>query len=190
MKIDGKKIAEGIRSELKSYILQLKNQSIVPKIAMITLGPESSWETYVRQKIKVASELGIKAVLINLENANDENLIQTVRQIDSDFNYHGIIIQRPIPSNFNREQVVNSISPEKDIDGFRIDSDFEVPAWLAVKHLVTESLKELKIKKSWKKLNFAVIGKGETAGEPIIRGLKKLGVEPEIIDSKTLNRDE
>src|SRR3989338_66873 len=190
MRIDGGGIAQAIREDLETQIAELAKKKIVPKIAIITLGPEASWETYVRQKIKVASELGIKAILINLENANDENLIQTVRQIDSDFNYHGIIIQRPIPSNFNREQVVNSISPEKDIDGFRIDSDFEVPAWLAVKHLVTESLKELNIKKSWKKLNFAVIGKGETAGEPIIRGLKKLGVEPEIIDSKTLNRDE
>ncbi|MBI4091710.1 MAG: bifunctional 5,10-methylenetetrahydrofolate dehydrogenase/5,10-methenyltetrahydrofolate cyclohydrolase, partial [Candidatus Levybacteria bacterium] len=186
MKIDGRRIAEEIRNELKSYILQLKNQGIVPKIAIITLGPESSWETYVRQKIKVARELGIKTVtvLINLEDSDEEKLIRTIREIDKDPNYHGIIVQRPIPPNFNRERVVNSISPKKDVDGFRPDSKFEVPVWLAVKKILESRIMNYE---SWRELNFVVLGKGETAGGPIIRGLKKMGLEPQIIDSRTTN---
>ena len=75
MKIDGRKIAEEIRDELRTKIEELSNRGIVPKIAIITLGEESSWETYVRQKIKVAGELGIKAGLINLEDAGEEKLV-------------------------------------------------------------------------------------------------------------------
>lgn len=183
MRIDGRKIAQEIRDELKSEIGELSKKGITPKIGIITLGPESSWEVYVRQKIKVAGELGIKAVLINLENADEEKLIRTVREIDSDSNYHGIIIQRPIPSNFNREEVINSILPEKDVDGFRNDSKFEIPVWLAVKRLLEESLET----RNLYKLSFVVIGKGETAGGPIIRGLRQMGVESQIIDSRTKN---
>lgn len=186
MKIDGRKIAEEIRKDLRLKIEDLRDKGITPKIAIITLGPETSWETYVRQKIRVARELGIKAVLINLEDANEEKLIRTVREIDSDLSYHGLIVQRPIPSNFNRERVVNSISPEKDVDGFRSDSKFEVPVFLAVKKII-ESVVSGQL--SVVKLRFVVIGKGETAGGPIIRGLRKLGVEPQIIDTRKQNSE-
>ena len=224
MRIDGRKIAQEIRNDLKSKIQDLRSKNIVPKIAIITLGPEDSWEIYVRQKIKVARELGIKAVLLTLENAAQNKLIRTVKQIDSDSNYHGIIVQRPMPANFDRTAIINSISPEKDIDGFRPDSKFEVPVWLAVKRLLEESLSQLSVlgsqlsesglpvvsqsvseQKNRKQTNqilktenrkpitdfsFVVLGKGETAGGPIARGLRKLGVEPQIIDSRTQNPDE
>ncbi len=188
MRIDGRKIAQEIRDELKSEIEELSKKGITPKIGIITLGPETSWEIYVRQKIKVAAELGIKAVLINLADASEEQLARTVREIDSDSNYHGIIIQRPIPSNFNREVVVNLISPEKDVDGFRDDSKFEIPVWLAVKRILDEIIRisnfEFRIS------NLVVVGKGETAGGPIIRGLRKMGIDPKIIDTRTNNRDQ
>lgn len=190
MKISGREIAQEIREELKTKILKLAEQGIVPKIAIITLGPETSWEAYVRQKIKVAGELGIKAVLINLADADEEKLLRTISKIDLDPAYHGIIVQRPMPKNINRTKVINSISPGKDIDGFRPDSKFEVPVWLAVKKLIEQSLEETGSNKKMNELSFAVLGKGETAGEPVAQGLKKLGVEPQIIDSRTQNPDE
>ncbi len=188
MRISGKTIAEEIRNKLRVRIDKLKEKGIVPKIAIITLGPESSWEIYVRQKIKVARELGIKAVLITLENADQDKLIRTVREIDSDPNYHGIIVQRPMPTTIDRTSVVSSISPEKDIDGFRPDSKFEVPVWLAVKKILHES--GIMNYELWKEKMFVVLGKGETAGGPIARGLRQLGVEPQVIDSKTQNPGE
>ena len=187
MKIDGREIAEGVRSDLKSRIQDLKTKNITPKIAIITLGDESSWATYVRQKIKVASELGIIAELVNLRDADESELLRTVSQIDNDKTYHGIIVQRPMPSSFSREKVINAISTEKDIDGFRPDSEFEVPVWLAVKKIIESRIMN---HESWSKLGFVVLGKGETAGSPAISGLKKLGIEPQVIDSKTENPDE
>ncbi len=187
MKISGRKIAGEMRAELKTQVAELTKKGIIPKIAIVTLGPESSWETYVRQKLKVADELGIRAVLINLTDANQEKLLRTVSEIDSDPNINGIIVQRPMPSAINRKAVVNAISREKDIDGFRPDSTFEVPVWLAVKRLIVESQLKLDIQKGWREFNFVVIGKGETAGGPIARGLKQMEIEPKVIDSKTKN---
>ncbi len=184
MRIDGKKIAEDIRRDLHKQIGDLIAHGITPKIAIITLGEESSWQAYVKQKIKVADELGIKAVLFDLQDANEEKLLKLIRELENDPNYHGIIVQRPLPSYINKQKIIEAVSPEKDIDGFHPQSKFEVPVWLAVKKVLedTESLNP--------NLSFAVLGRGETAGGPITTGLKKLGISPVIIDSKTENAAE
>lgn len=184
MRIDGKQIAEEIRSELKTRVEKLKDKGITPKIAIITLGDESSWASYVKQKIKVADELGIIAVLLTLEDADEEKLLKTIHEVDSDPKYHGIIVQRPMPSNINRQKVIDAISSEKDIDGFGTESPFQVPVWLAVKRIIEQTL-GTKMQNIHQ--NFVVLGKGETAGGPIVNGLKQLGFEPMLIDSKTQN---
>lgn len=190
MKISGKEIAEEIKSELKVRIEKLKERGIVPKIAIITLGDESSWAAYVRQKIKVAGELEIKAVLIPLSNANEQTLLRKIEKINKDPTFHGMIVQRPMPKSFNKQTITNAIAPEKDIDGFSPNSKFGVPVWLAVKDLIERSLKETGSNKKIGELRFAVLGKGETAGMPTINGLRKLGAEPQVIDTKTQNREE
>jgi methylenetetrahydrofolate dehydrogenase (NADP+)/methenyltetrahydrofolate cyclohydrolase len=188
MRIDGKKVAEEIRAGLKTKIAELKSRGVTPKLAIITLGDEGAWETYVRQKLRVAGELGIEAVLIPLKDASEKELLNKIEEINNDPTFHGMIVQRPMPSNIDKQTVTNAIAPEKDVDGFRDDSKFEVPVWLAVKKLLSES--GIMNYESWKNLNFVVIGKGETAGGPTIRGLKKIGVEPIMVDSKTENRSE
>lgn len=218
MRIDGKKIAEGIRKNLHKQIGDLIAKGITPKLAIITLGDESSWENYIRQKIKVADQLGIKTVLLNLKDSNEQELLKVISEVDSDPLYHGIIVQRPMPAAISKDKVINSISPEKDVDGFRPDSKFEVPVWMAVRcillsvfgnqlsvnshSVISQSVSELENRKleDWNlktengqqitDLAFVVLGKGETAGGPIARGLAKMGVEPTIIDSQTENRDD
>lgn len=187
MRIDGKKIADGIKRDLNKQIGDLISHGITPKIAIITLGPEGAWESYVRQKLKVAGELGIKAILLNLEDADSERLLKTIHEVDSDPAYHGIIVQRPLPPTIDRQKVIDAISDGKDIDGFRPDSKFEVPVWLAVRKIIESGIMN---QESWDRLKFVVLGKGETAGGPIAAGLAKMGVEPKIIDSKSENRDE
>ena len=190
MKISGKLVAEELREELKTRINKLLEKGIVPKIAIITLGAEGSWESYVKQKLKVAEELGITAVLINLKDADEEKLLKTVAEIDSDPKYHGLIVQRPMPASISREKVVNAISAEKDTDGFRPDSRCGVPVWLAAKKLMEVSLKETGLDEKRNELKFVVIGKGETAGGPTAKGLIKMGIVPTVIDSKTENPEE
>jgi len=184
MEINGREIALKIRQEIIEELKVLQKKGVFPKIAVITLGPEDTWQTYVNQKLKFANELKIKTLLINLSHSEAKTLFDIVSKLDEDKNVHGIIIQRPVPENIDREKLINSISAIKDIDGFRQDSLFEVPAWLAVKKIIEQTRGELNNKK------VVVIGKGETAGGPVIKGLKKIGVDPIVIDSKTENQKE
>ena len=97
MKIRGTKIAEKIRNNIRLKINDLRLKNITPKIAIITLGNESSWEAYVAQKLKVAAELGIDAQLIKLKDASQEELLTKIVEINDDSSFHGIIVQRPMP---------------------------------------------------------------------------------------------
>jgi methylenetetrahydrofolate dehydrogenase (NADP+)/methenyltetrahydrofolate cyclohydrolase len=213
MIIDGEKIAQEVRSKLKKKVADLISHGVTPKIAIVTLGDESSWQVYVKRKIKIADELGIKAVLFDLQDADEEKLLKLIHELEGDPKFHGIIVQRPLPSYIEKQHVIEAISPAKDIDGFHPESKFEVPVWLAVKKILLsvfggqlseESLPVISQSDSkpinreqinWNlktengklitDLKFVVLGKGETAGGPIAKGLKKMGIEPVIIDSKT-----
>ena len=200
MKIDGKALASKIIADIKTDIANLSKKGITPKVAIVTLGPEAAWESYVRQKIKLAEKLGIKTQLINIKNPTEDSLMQIVDKLNNDALIHGIIIQRPLTSHIKKDKVIYAVSPKKDIDGFIKNAYLQPPVWLSIKDIL-ETIYNLqftiyKEKNSakfieWlKEKNIAVLGKGETAGMPIIEGLIKLGVQPLIIDSKTKNKKE
>lgn len=188
MKIDGKALAEKILEEIRS---KLKN---LPQItlAIVTLGPEDSWEHYVAQKIKLAKELGIETRLINIKEPTEEKLITTIEQLNNDKSITGIIVQRPLTRHIAGEKITYAVTPKKDIDGFIKDSYFKPPVWLAVKDILSEivNLENKNLDDFLKNRTITVLGKGETAGGPVIDGLKEMGIEPNIVDSKTKNREQ
>lgn len=225
MKIDGKKLSEGIITDLKREIAEFKTNGIEPGLAIITLGEEDSWEKYVGQKIKLAEKLGIKRKLINLKNPTEKLLTEIIQTLNQDKNIHGIIVQRPLTQHIQKDKVTYAVTPKKDIDGFIKGGYFESPIWLAVKETLGKirelefeargvtreeglptarsefSPKEsgtqraLAVRESsgrtpseidWlKSKNIVVLGKGETAGQPVIEGLQAISIEPNIVDSKT-----
>lgn len=172
MKIDGKKIQEELLVNLKFKIENLKVQGIVPCIAIVTLGPEETWEAYVGQKIKLAKKLDITTKLVNLRLTNTNDVLAAISKLNEDPLIHGLIVQRPFPTYIDTERIIQSISKEKDIDGFRNDSLYEVPVWLAVKHLINQAARLLNVLEIpiWlSNQSILVIGKGETAGNPVIQ---------------------
>lgn len=193
MKINGKLLADQMQISLLQRAQDLKNHSITPKIAIITLGDEESWSTYVGAKLRLAEKLGINAELINLKDSDEKTLLATIEELNNDKSCNGLIVQRPFPQKYDREKIIYAIKKEKDIDGFRSDSPFAVPVWLAVEEIITHIEKLLdatEIHNSPIRQAISVIGKGETAGKPIINGLKKIGLFPKIIDSSTKDRKE
>jgi len=187
MKINGNKIAETILLDLKKKINDLKKQGTTPKLAIILIGEDPISKSYIRQKETTAKKLGLGTVFLNLPSSIiKEDLKEKVEEFNNDSSINGIIIQRPLPSQIDIDFATNIIVKNKDVDGFREDSFFESPISQAVleilKEIYPENLKEiLKTKK------IAVIGKGETGGEPIIKLLKEQGIDPIIIDTKTQN---
>lgn len=191
MVIDGRKLAEPIIEKIKKDIEELKEKGVTPQIAIVTLGPAAAWESYVGQKIKLAEKLEIKSTLINLTLTEREDaLLETVEKLNSDASVHGIIVQRPMPIHFDREKIVDAIKKEKDIDGFRSDSDYKVPAWLATEEIIRHIFgvpAASKYQTGPSNQAILIVGKGETAGSPIIKELTALGLNPSVIDSMTKN---
>lgn len=190
MKIDGRKIASEILEDLKNRVEKLKTRNIFPHLYIILLSDEASSESYVKQKILKANDIGVK---ITLDRTNPEistdKLLEKIDILNNDNLVHGIIVQRPMPKTLDEEKIAKAIIPQKDVDGFNPNSKFFVPVSLAV----LELLKTIHPKNfnDWlKSQKITVIGKGITAGKPIIKKLQELGIEPLIIDSKTSNKKE
>lgn len=194
MVVDGRALAEKIHEKLREETEALKTSGTTPHIAIVTFKTsEAAWASYVGQKIKLAQNLGAKASLTELQTDSKEEFKETMKRLNSNPNIHGIIVQRPFPETFDKQMVIESVVPEKDIDGFRKDSNFEYPIWRAVEYIVRHAarLDGASSLDMWLKgKNVVVVGKGETGGLPMIEGMRGLGVKPQIVDSKTENREE
>ena len=120
--INGKEIAEGICKDLQSKIELLKNKyNITPGLAVILLGADPASKVYVANKDKKAKLLGIHSQKINLPADISENkLLDHIERLNDNSNIHGILVQLPLPKHIDKNKVINSVDPEKDVDGFHI----------------------------------------------------------------------
>ena len=118
--IDGKKIASEIRSELKieiSKLVQLGKN--IPGLVAILVGENPASEIYVRSKAKACEEIGMRSKVEKLgANIDEEELLALVSKYNNDNNYHGILVQLPLPKHISEDKVIEAISPRKDVDGF------------------------------------------------------------------------
>ena len=118
--LDGKKIAADIRAELKSEIDKLKQEGKrVPGLAAILVGDNPSSQIYVNSKTKDCNEIGMKTVTEKKDASISENeLLDLIETYNSNGDYHGILVQLPLPEHINEDKVIEAISPKKDVDGF------------------------------------------------------------------------
>ncbi len=189
MKIDGRAIAQKLFESLKKDITRLKKKGIEPHLVIILVGDDPASISYVNQKKLKGEGIGCKVTVLNYEaginlpagKAGNQELFTKIQELNKDLTVHGIIVQRPVPQQINSNELDLAIDPKKDVDGFHPDSKFEPP----IAEAVLEILKSLDIKLADK--NITVIGKGQTGGGPIIQTLKRMGIKPTVIDSKTLN---
>ena len=118
--IDGKAIAEQIRNEVRRETEQLKaERGFVPGLAFILVGENPASQVYVRMKGKACEEAGFHSITERLPASVPEQvLLDKVAQFNNDPKIHGLLIQLPLPRHINEQRVIESIDPEKDVDGF------------------------------------------------------------------------
>lgn len=118
--IDGKAIAQTIRSEIASEVLHLSNKyGKVPGLAVVIVGCRKDSQSYVSMKRKACAEVGIKSFDVDLpEQVSEAELISKVHELNAHPDVHGILVQLPLPKHINEEKVLSEISIEKDVDGF------------------------------------------------------------------------
>ncbi|XP_076938987.1 bifunctional protein FolD 2-like [Bidens hawaiensis] len=118
--IDGKLIAQTIRSEIASEVSVLvEKYGKAPGLAVVIVGTRKDSQSYVGMKRKACAEVGIKSIDIDLpEDVPEAELIAKVHELNADPSVHGILVQLPLPKHINEEKVLTEISLEKDVDGF------------------------------------------------------------------------
>jgi len=118
--IKGAEVAAQIREELKKEIAELKeNHNIVPGLVTVLVGADPASQVYVGQKEKTSKELGIYSERHDLpEKTTQKDLIDLIQKLNKNPKIHGILVQLPLPKHLNEEEVLYTIDPKKDVDGF------------------------------------------------------------------------
>ena len=118
--ISGKEIAAQVRAELKSEIEELKAATgTTPGLTVVLVGENPASLVYVRNKIKACEEVGIKSVQHKLpETTTHAELLALIRELNASKEVHGILVQLPLPKQIDEEEILEEISPSKDVDGF------------------------------------------------------------------------
>ena len=118
--IDGKLLAARLREEIKSGVETLKKEKgVTPGLAVILVGNNPASVSYVTAKEKACAEAGMASREIRLPEGTDaKELVDTIRSLNSDPSIHGILVQLPLPKHISEKEVIDAISPDKDVDGF------------------------------------------------------------------------
>tara|TARA_Y100001954_G_scaffold231878_1_gene282167 strand:+ start:42 stop:896 length:855 start_codon:yes stop_codon:yes gene_type:complete len=191
--IDGKKIAEELRDKIKSDIKKMSDNN-KPGLAVILIGEHPASQIYVRNKEKFANEVGINSSVLRFDdNISEEDLKNEIKKLNDDPNVHGILVQLPLPKHISQKDIIQSIDPNKDVDGFHpinvgnlsSGNDAMVPCTpLGCYYLIKKVIPNLS------GLNAVVIGRSNINGKPMAQLLLKENCTVTIVHSKTKNIEE
>ncbi|MBP3664932.1 MAG: bifunctional methylenetetrahydrofolate dehydrogenase/methenyltetrahydrofolate cyclohydrolase FolD [Tyzzerella sp.] len=117
--IDGKLISAQIKDELKEEVAQLKEQGIIPCLAVIQVGNDPASSVYVNNKKKACAYIGIESLSYELEDGvTQDELLGIIEDLNQNEMVHGILVQLPLPRHIDENAVIEAIVPSKDVDGF------------------------------------------------------------------------
>lgn len=117
--INGKELAEKMQTEIAEKVHELNEVGIHPGLVVLLVGENQASQVYVRNKERVAKEIGIHSKVERYpEIISEEELLLEIEKYNQDPLFHGILVQLPLPKHINEEQVLLAIRPEKDVDGF------------------------------------------------------------------------
>ena len=188
--IDGKKIAAELREELKQEVTELKTKhNKIPGLTVILIGDMAPSQIYVRMKEKAANEVGLKSEVLRYPEAVEEKtVLDKVDELNKDESVSGILVQLPLPKHIDKQKVIESILPSKDVDGFHpmnvgnLSAGYEssVPCTPLGCYLL---IKKIEPNLSGKKA--VVVGRSNLNGKPMTQLLLKENCTVTITHSKT-----
>ncbi|MEM7733275.1 MAG: bifunctional methylenetetrahydrofolate dehydrogenase/methenyltetrahydrofolate cyclohydrolase FolD [Pseudomonadota bacterium] len=122
--IDGKAFAASVREKVAGHVTRLKEENgITPGLAVVLVGEDPASQVYVRSKGKQTVEVGMNSFEHKLDvDTPEDKLLALIDKLNNDPAVHGILVQLPLPGHLDEDLVINSISPQKDVDGFHISN--------------------------------------------------------------------
>ena len=188
--IDGKKIASELREDLKKEVYELKKKfNKVPGLTVILIGDLTPSQIYVRNKEKSANEVGLKSEVIKYpDNVEEKTVLNKIQELNKDDTVSGILVQLPLPKHIDKQKVIETIAPDKDVDGFHpmnvgnLSSGYDssVPCTPLGCYLL---IKKIEPNLSGKKA--IVVGRSNLNGKPMTQLLLKENCTVTITHSKT-----
>ncbi|MFC4777468.1 bifunctional methylenetetrahydrofolate dehydrogenase/methenyltetrahydrofolate cyclohydrolase FolD [Paenibacillus sp. GCM10023252] len=192
--IEGKKISDQIREEIREEAARLKEQGIVPGLAVVLVGEDPASKVYVGSKEKACTQLGMYSEVHRLEEtASEEELLELIDKLNKQSTINGILVQLPLPKHINEKAVIDAISVDKDVDGFHpvstgnlvIGDDSLLPCTPAG---VIELIKRSGVDIAGK--HAVVIGRSNIVGKPVAMLLLRENATVTICHSRTANMKE
>jgi len=121
--IDGIALSKQLREQVAQRTAVLRQRGIQPGLAVILVGDNPASQVYVRNKVKACQEAGLHSVLEQYDAQFSQSaLLERIRALNADNSIHGILVQLPLPAHIDSHQVIEAISPDKDVDGFHVAS--------------------------------------------------------------------
>jgi len=195
--IDGKATAKAIKEEIKVEVDKLvQSGQRPPHLAAILVGHDGGSETYVAYKIKDCEEVGFRSSLIRFEDdVKEEVLLAKIRELNNDPDLDGFIVQLPLPEHIKEQEVIETINPAKDVDGFHPvnvgRTVIGLPSFVSATPFgIIELLKRYKIETSGK--HCVVVGRSNIVGRPmsILMSQKSINATVTVAHSRTRDLEE
>ena len=192
--IDGKKISQEIKDELKEKVTFLKAEGKKATLAVIQVGNDPASSVYVNNKKKACAYIGIESLSYELpEETTEQELLDLVERLNKDDAVHGILVQLPVPKHIDGDKIIQTISPKKDVDGFHPENVGNLV--IGEKGFVSctpagiiQLLKRSNIEIAGK--NCVVIGRSNIVGKPMALLMLRENATVTIAHSKTQNLKE
>ena len=189
--IDGKKFADNLCNKIAEEVTKLRDKNITPGLAVVRVEGDPASAVYVNMKAKKTKEVGMHSVTKILDkNTSQDGLLKIVEELNNDKSINGILVQLPLPKQINADSIINTINPDKDVDGFHAintgrlwtNIDSLVPCTpLGCKMLLLDKLKDLTGKKA------IIVGRSNIVGKPMASLLISENCTVTIAHSKTEN---
>ncbi|MBT3252457.1 MAG: bifunctional methylenetetrahydrofolate dehydrogenase/methenyltetrahydrofolate cyclohydrolase FolD [Candidatus Marinimicrobia bacterium] len=171
MILSGKEVSLAVKSDLKGRIEKLKERGVTPGLTAVLVGEDPASQVYVRSKERQSAKLGFNSQVLRLDaSTSQDELLKVVQDLNQDEQVHGILVQLPLPKHIDSQLIIETINPDKDVDGFHpvsvgklvLDLDGFVSCTPAG---ILEIMKFYKIETSGK--HVVVVGRSNIVGKPM-----------------------
>lgn len=180
--IDGKKISDEIKSEIKIEVDELVSKGYKrPHLAAVLVGSDGGSITYVNHKVKACEQVGFKSTLLEFkDDISQDELLATVHKLNNDSDIDGFIVQLPLPKHISESVIIEAINPKKDVDGFHPENfgrmSIGLPSFVSATPFgIVELLKRYKIPTAGK--HCVVLGRSNIVGRPVSILMSQKGID-------------
>ena len=188
--MDGKAIAAALRQRIAQAVSQLQeHHNLTPGLAVVLVGEDAASQVYVRNKGIATKEAGMVSLEFRLPaDTSQETLLEKVRELNNDPNVHGILVQFPVPEQISQQAVIDTISPDKDVDGLHPQNAGRLVSGLPALTPCTPTGSVMLAKQTLGDLtgkHAVVIGRSNLVGKPVAQLLLKENCTVTMAHSRT-----